>query len=619
MACRSAPFHLYNRQDLTGTAQGMASEQRRLAAILAADVVGYSRLMGRDEAGTLARLKTHRSRHLEPVLARRHGRLVKLTGDGVLAEFGSAVEAVSAAIEFQQAIAEANREEPEEKRIVFRIGLHLGDVIVDGDDLYGDGVNIAARLEGEAPPGGVLLSGSVHDAIAGRLACSFDEIGPLSLKNIERPVRALRVSWRTQDWPPAAAPATAGPSAAGPQLALPDRPSIAVLPFTNMSGDTEQEYFADGITEDIITALSRFRSLFVIARNSSFTYKGRPVDVRTVGRELAVRYVLEGSVRKAGNRVRITGQLVEAETGAHIWADRYDGELTDIFALQDSVSSGVVAAIEPRLLRAEIDRIGRKPTENPGAYECYLRGMASFYRWTPDSLNEALDLFHRAAALDPGYALAWAMEAYCHQQRKGRGLAIDLAHEASVAAGLSQRAVELESDDANVLTLVAYTLAHLVLDLSAGQRAVARALTLNRNLARAWEVSGWINVWSGSPDIAIEHFANGMRLSPLDPQLHIMQAGTATAHFMAGRDEEAISWLGGAKRRDWRGGPSLRIATASTAMAGHLEDARQLAELLRQTEPRLRVSNIETSLGPYRRAEDIERYKEGFRRAGMPE
>ena len=317
--------------------------------------------MGRDESGTLARLREHRKLRFEPTLARHGGRLVKLTGDGALAEFPSAVDALSAAIEFQQAMAEANRDQSQDTAIVFRIGLHLGDLIADGDDLYGDGVNVAARLEAESPPGGIVISGDVHNAVAGRLKATFDDLGSLALKNIERSIQAFGVRWDPADWKePTVSEAQPSGSASSQMvdvpLALPDKPSIAVLPFQNMSGDPEQEYFADGVVEDIITALSRFKSLFVIARNSSFTYKGKTVDIKQVGQELGVRYVLEGSVRKAASKVRITGQLIDAQTGAHLWADRFDGPLEQIFEVQDQVAASVVGAIVPTLDRAEIER-----------------------------------------------------------------------------------------------------------------------------------------------------------------------------------------------------------------------------------------------------------------------
>ena len=373
----------------------MAREQRRLAAIVAADVVGYSRLMGRDESGTLARLREHRQQRLEPVLARHGGRLVKLTGDGALVEFPSAVDALSAAIEFQQIMAEANQDQPADAAIVFRIGLHLGDLIVEGDDLYGDGVNVAARLEAEAPGGGIAISGNVFDAVAGRLKATFEDLGDLSLKNIERPVKAFGVKWVPTDW---AEPilSVAVPAPANAPLALPDKPSIAVLPFQNMSGDSEQEYFADGISEDIITELTRFRSLFVIARNSSFSYKGKSPDIRDVGRQLGVRYVLEGSIRKAGNRIRLTGQLIDAQTGSHIWAERYERLLDDVFAVQVELTRSIVAPITPNISEAELGRVRQRKTESLGAYEFAVRANATawnaFARSDPKMCDEALRL-----------------------------------------------------------------------------------------------------------------------------------------------------------------------------------------------------------------------------------
>src|SRR5271169_727956 len=314
----------------------LAREQRRLAAIVAADVVGYSLLMGRDESGTLARLREHRKQRFEPVLARHGGRLVKLTGDGALAEFPSAVDALSAAIEFQQAMADANRDQPEEVRIVFRIGLHLGDLIVDGDDLYGDGVNVAARLEAEAPPGGVVVSRAVREAVDGRLKATLHALGELSLKNIERPIRAFRVEWKAEDWPPPAAD-TGSPRAATPGKAAPPRLSIVVLPFANIGGDPDQEYFVDGVTESLTTDLSRIGGSFVIARNTAFTYKGKPIDVKGVGRDLGVRYVLEGSAQRGGNRLRVNVQLIDAETGNHLWAERFDKPVADLFDMHDEI------------------------------------------------------------------------------------------------------------------------------------------------------------------------------------------------------------------------------------------------------------------------------------------
>src|SRR5262245_18050707 len=389
----------------------VAREQRRLAAILFADAVGSARLMGRDESGTVARLLEHLNQRLAPAAMRRGGRVVRLKGDGSLVEFASAMDALAAAIDFQQTMIEANRDQPGDKAIMFRIGLHLGDVIVEGDDIYGDAVNVAARLESEAPPGGVVGSRAVREAVTGRIKVSLHALGELALKNIDRLIRAFRVEWTAEDWPAhsVASEAAASPMALAPAPTLPDKPSIAVLPFQNMSGDPEQEYFADGITEDIITALSHIPLLFVIARNSSFAYKGKAIDIRQIGRELGVRYVLEGSVRKAGQRLRITGQLVEAETGSHLWADRFDSVLEDVFDLQDRVTVAVAGAIEPSIGQAEIRRANRKPTENLQAYDWLLRGLGEARQlYSRGGFDRAIGMARRAIELDPRYAQAYA-------------------------------------------------------------------------------------------------------------------------------------------------------------------------------------------------------------------
>jgi TolB-like protein len=383
--------------------------ERRLTAILAADVAGYSRLTGLDEEGTHARLTEHFRCLVNPKIAEHHGRIVKATGDGLLVEFASVVDALRCAVEVQRGMAERNTEVAQDKRIEFRVGIHQGDVIIEGEDIFGDGVNVAARLEGIAEPGGICVSSRVQEDAEGRLEVSFENAGEQQLKNIARPVRVYRV--RLSSVAPSSRPA----------LPLPDKPSIAVLPFQNMSGDPEQDYFADGIVEEIITALSRFRQLFVIARNSSFTYKGRSVDVKQVGRELGVRYVLEGSVRKAGNRVRITGQLIDASSGGHLWADRFDGDLEDIFDLQDKITGSVVGAIAPKIEQSEIERAKRKPTGDLVAYDYYLRAIASLYPWTRESNDEALRLFYRAVELDPDFASAygWAFAMWTVRQMAG--------------------------------------------------------------------------------------------------------------------------------------------------------------------------------------------------------
>ena len=595
----------------------MAQELRRLAAIMAIDVVGYSRMMGRDESGTLARLKAGRAQHFEPALARHGGRVAKLTGDGALAEFGSAADALAAAIEFQEAMAEANREQSEQARLDFRVGLHLGDLIVDGEDLYGDSINVAARLQGEAPAGGIVLSATVHEAVAGRLACSFEDLGPLELRHIDRSVRAFRVAWSASDWTAEALPKAEFPVARpGPALALPAKPSIAVLPFTNMSDDAGQDYFADGITEEIITALSRFRSLFVIARGSAFAYKGKAVDVRTIAAELGVRYVLAGSIRRAGNRMRIIGQLVQADTGVHIWAEHHDGDLADVFDLQERVASDVVGAIAPKLERAELERASRKPTGNSEAYDTYLRGMSRFYLWTMEGTNDARRHFQRAIELDPGFAVAYAMSAHLYSHSKALGLTLDRDKLAETAA-LARRAVELGPDDAFGLSLAGWALAYAVRDLSAGVDLVERAALFNPNLAFTRFANGFLNVWLGKPDVAITHITQAMRLSPIDPAIGPCMIGIAHAHFMAERYDEALSWANKAIH-EHRVPSAMRIAAASAALAGRPDEATRLMELMRQADPARRLSNVGDTLGPYRRPEDVERYKDALRLAGLP-
>jgi TolB-like protein/class 3 adenylate cyclase len=587
--------------------------ERRLAAILAADVAGYSRLIGADEEGTLAQLKAFRKTLVDPTIAKHRGRIVKTTGDGMLVEFASAVDAARCAVEIQRDMADENTEIPQFKRIEFRIGIHLGDIILDDNDIFGDGVNIAARLESIAVPGGISISRAVHDQVRDRINVCFDDKGEIALKNIARPLQVFAISGAKES------KTTVSPESK-PALALPDKPSIAVLPFQNMSGDPEQDYFADGMVEEIITALSHFKALFVIARNSSFTYKGRAVDVKQVGRELGVRYVLEGSVRKAANRVRITGQLVDTATGAHLWADRFDGGLGDIFDLQDQVTESVVGAIAPAVEKAEIERARRKPTESLDAYALYLRGLAAFYQFDNRQANEeALRLFNSAIALDPDFASAYGRAAFCYTMAKNNGWISGTANEIAEVTRLAQRAVELGKDDAIALAAGGFALAHFVRDLEVGAALIDRALALNSNLAQAWNSGGWAKVFLGEPEPAIERFARAMRLSPFDPFLRAMRGGTAYAHFLLGRYDEAVSWAAMALQDSPDFQPGLRIAAASNAMAGRPEQAHKAMARLRQLNPALRISNLKNVLPPFRRAEDLSRLEEGLRQAGLPE
>jgi adenylate cyclase len=523
----------------------LAREQRRLAAILAADVVGYSRLMGRDESGTVARLRAIRKQTVVPIVARRGGRIVKLTGDGVLAEFGSAVEALTAAIELQQAMHDAAREEPQDNAIVLRMGLHVGDLIVEEDDLFGDGVNVAARLEAEASPGGILISRTVHEAVGGRVNAGFEDLGNLRLKNIDHPVQAFAVTWDAAAWALPDEPTTphlhaATPTAAAPPLDLPDKPSIAVLPFDNMSNDPDQEHFADGVVEAITAALSRIRAFFVIARNSAFAYKGRPTNVRDIGRELGVAYVLEGSVQRVGQRVRITAQLVETAGGMHLWADRFDGSLDDIFDLQDRITEAVAGALQPSIRLAEIERSRRKRPQDLGAYDYTMRAMPHCWLLERDAADRALELLEKALRIDPEYPLALALAGWCWAQRSVYNWADDSKAAQAEGLKLADRAASQSSDDPLILAVLGavHTFAR---NYGVARVMLGRALVLDPNAAWALSRLGWLNVYSDRPDEAKVHFEKAIRLSPLDPINFNNLVGLASAHQVAGDDAAAAA------------------------------------------------------------------------------
>ena len=582
--------------------------ERRLAAVMAADIAGYSRLMREDELGTLEALKAHRREVIDPAIASHKGRIVKTTGDGMLVEFASAVDAVTCAMAVQEKMAERNGSFA---KIIFRIGINIGDIIIDGDDIFGDGVNVAARVENECEPGGVCLSSSAYEQVRGKTAFTFDDLGERSLKNIDQPVRLY-----------GARSASAPAASVKPQaetvkpLALPDRPSIAVLPFQNMSGDPEQEYFADGMVEDIITALSRFKSLFVIARNSSFTYKGKAVDIKQVGRELGVRYVLEGSVRKSGGRVRITGQLIEAATGAHIWADKIDGALEDVFELQDEVTQRVVGAIEPSITQAEISRAQEKATSNLDAYDLYLKALAVHYSQTPADIEEALSLIDRAIELDPNYSWAKAFAAYIHAFKITQGWV--RREDLETGRKMARDAIVVSRDDPNTLGYASHALALLTREYEVPVASMDRALQLNPNSANILMRSGHLRTWVSEADLAIEHFTRSIRLSPLDPQLGFHYVGLSIAYLMKGELEKALDYA----RRGAREMPRWVGAWANIAViagnSGIRDEAQAAARQVLALSPgytiALRLSN---SVFRDKWVNDI--FVKGLRAAGIPE
>jgi TolB-like protein/class 3 adenylate cyclase len=572
---------------------------RRLAAILAADMAGYSRLMGLDEAGTAHALREYRAA-ADPLIAQHGGRIVKTTGDGVLIEFGSVVAAVQCAVGLQKLAAERNAATDAERRMEWRIGIHLGDVLVEGDDILGDGVNIAARLEGIAEPGGICISDDAFRQVRGKIEAEFADIGEQSLKNIARPLRVYSIG---------ASPATEQPITSPTALPLPDKPSIAVLPFANMSGDPEQEYFADGMVEEIITALSRIRWLFVIARNSSFTYKGQAVDVKQVGRELGVRYVLEGSVRKGGNRVRITAQLVDALNGAHLWAEHFDGSLEDVFDLQDKVASSVAGVIEPTLEAAETRRSAERPTTDLTAYDLYLRAYPYAVSYERDRVVQALDLLEQAIERDPRYGPALAVAALCHHHLDTNGWTDDLETNRRLGVDLARRALRVGEDDPGVLANAAFVLARFGEDIDAAIALVDRSLVLNPSFARGWACSGYIRMFAGQPDLAIEHFETALRLSPRSHGPSYLM-GKGMAQFMARRFEEAAATLQLSLQELPSYANTHRFLAACYAQMGRLDEAREVVKRLRAITP-----SVMPNLTTYWNREQRELYLGGLRLA----
>jgi adenylate cyclase len=575
--------------------------QRRLAAILAADVVGYSALMQRAEEATYAGFERLKRELIEPSLSRHEGRLIKTTGDGALAEFASPLAAVGCAVEIQDGLASGSH------GFKLRIGINLGDVIVGtGGDLFGDGINIAVRLEGVADPGGILISEKVYSEVEGKLDVGFEDRGEQPLKNITKPVRAYAV--RAGEHSALIEKISAAPP-------LPDKPSIAVLPFENMSGDPEQEYFADGMVEEIITALSRFKWLFVIARNSSFTFKGKAVDVKEVGRRLGVRYVLEGSVRKASGKVRITGQLIDAITGAHIWADRFERDLTDVFALQDEVTAAVVSAVQPKLLQTEIAIATRRRPENLTAYDFYLRAMPQLYLATRDGVAKAITLAHRALELDPRFGLVAALAGVLHMNNVVFGFAADPQFERKEAIRLLRLALSLDDGDPDALAWAALTSAFMVGDSESGIEMADRAVVLNSNSFLAWAARGWAYKVAGLSAEAVRSFERAIRMSPVDPLLHRPLTGMGMALVELARFDEAVV----AARKALRQNPffSLTYCCLASAFAhlGRDAEAREAAARVLETDPAFTISEFIARGG----RSNAKLLIEGLRKAGLPE
>jgi TolB-like protein/class 3 adenylate cyclase len=575
--------------------------ERRLAAILAADVVGYSRLMGEDETGTLERLKSLRKELVKPKITERKGRIVKLMGDGLLAEFPSVVEAVQCAGDIQDSMNEREADLPDDRRIRLRIGVNLGDIIVEGSDIYGDGVNVAARLEALADPGGICISGSVFDQVKGKVDLGFEDCGEQEVKNIAEPVRVYRV---VSD-----APAVQGMRSSSTLLPLPDKPSIAVLPFTNMSGDPEQEYFSDGITEDIITELSRFRSLFVIARNSSFHYKGQSPRVQDVGRELGIHYVVEGSVRKAGNRVRITAQLVEAESGNHLWAERYDRDLENIFDVQDEVVQEIAASVPGQLNVAAMERARRRPAESLSAYDCLLRGEWLMFRDFTD--RNVIPLFERAVEIDPQCARAYIQLARLHAYSFTQGVSVDEA--AQSARTLAEKALEISPSDPSIQAIAAVTYM-MMCEHDLAQQHIERAISLNPNDGEVMASAVFVLNYLGDREEALRWNRNHLRHDPVSSDGY--RENAVDLYYMARRYEDVIAVF-----RGWRNPPLHVYAGLAAAYAqnGQPEEAKAALETcLRELPEGFDIAAIfRLQFRQCAKPEDAEHWREGYRKAGL--
>jgi len=578
--------------------------ERRLTAILAADIAGYSRLMGADEEGTLTQMKANRRELVDPKIEEHRGRLVKTAGDGLLVEFASVIDAVRCAADVQRGMLDRNADIPNDKRIEFRMGINVGDIIIDGGDIFGDGVNVAARLEGLADPGGLCVSGRVQEDVRGKLEITFADEGEHQLKNIAWPVRVYRAQFSTVT------------ATVRPALTLPDKPSIAVLPFNNMSGEPDQDYLADGIVEAITAALSHIRSFFVIARNSAFTYKGQAVNVRDIGRELGVAYLLEGSAQKAGNRIRITVQLIETEGGAHVWTSRYDGTIDDIFDLQDRITEQVAGALQPSIRIAEIERSRRKRPQDLGAYDYAMRAMPHVWALEKEESAKALELLDKALAIDPKYPLALSLAGWCHAQRSVYNWADDIAQSQARALTLAERAAELSGDDPLILAVLG-AVHTFVRNHGTARVLLERAVAIDPNAAWAWSRLGWLDNYSDRPERALEKFQRALRLSPLDPMNFNNYVGMASAHEVAQENDKAAALYRRALEERPHAMWIYRNLASSLSGAGRMEEAKEAYAQMLRSYPDLTVSRFRQAM--VFSTAVLDRMVDNLRKLGLPD
>ena len=580
--------------------------------MLAADVAGYSRLMGLDEERTLAQLKALRKTLIDPAIAAHRGRIVKTSGDGMLVEFASAVDAIRCAVELQQAMAKENAEIPPELRIELRIGIHVGDIIIDDDDIFGDGVNIAARLEGIATPGGICISDDAQRQIRGKLDVVFDDMGLQELKNIAEPMRSWRVRFGDEG---GAIQSTSSPSRVR-HLALPDKPSIVVLPFDNMSAEPGQDFLADGIVEAITSALSRIRSFFVIARTSAFTYKGRTRDAREIGRELGVAYLLEGSVQKIGNRLRIIVQLIETEAAAHVWSSRFDGTMDEFFDLEDRITEQVAGALQPSVRIAEIERSRRKRPQDLGSYDYTMRAMPHVWALEKEESAKAIELLEAALAIDPKYPLALSLAGWCHAQRSVYNWADDIAESQRKAQSLAEQAAQMSGDDPIILAVLGAV--HTFLRNHGTARVLLeRAVTLDPNAAWAWSRLGWVECYADQPNKGIENFERALRLSPIDPINFNNYVGIGSSHEILQEYDEAVALYRRALQERPNARWIYRNLAACLSGAGRMEEARQAYAELMRSYPDLTISKFKQAMvfSPA----VLERMAENLRKVGLPD